>query len=835
VESRVERARKGPILGCPIAVRGHLNPGIVARALPVRCLCFRGARRILRRLVLRLRGAVPRFATRFRALTCDGSYTRLVPSDTTVEPCNHTFECHMKPFHFSLAWIFVGCFGTCGIAQSQAEPARIDVLQPLRYQVFQRRLDVPQSSDPHHPGGPAKGFAQVVCVLKLDYNTEHKVHYRIRNSLEEAQVEPPWIQVIDLPAYGNESTSTETKLSIPVPAGGWYSVDFLVMRGGETAGVASTEPFGVGEVFLVAGQSYATNCNDERMQVQDPKARVVAFDLTTKTWRVANDPQPTGDQSDGGSIWPTLGDLLVNIYDVPIGFVNGAVGATSTSQWKTDGPLFQRLIEAGRQVKDFRAVLWQQGESDVLEKTTTATYVERLIEMRLQANRAWDAQQPWLLAKSTLHPTVYNDPIGESTIRQAIEDLITRHGFQRGPDTDRLDGPNRGPMDSRRHFTGLGQRNAAAMWFAAISKQLDAPKAAYLEQIPKLPELYLREPAWKSPFVYRESSILIQDGDSPPTARLAFPALEILQVQLASRPGNQQEAHYKEGVHWRLSDEKSTLEWIGPVPCEPVRTDQMFVPEGSPNSYKHRLGNPQQSLLYAPGKWFHERNLEITYRRALDPVAREEQPPKLVRAIEKLRSRSRLVLAVSGDSISTGLDASGTTMSLPNQPGYPDLVAAQLTKDFGAEIELVNRSVAGWSIANGMADLDTLLASKPDLLIVAYGMNDVGRRDPAWFADQARSIQVKAKEALPDLEIVWVTPMLGNREWIHTPREMFFAYQEALRQVVSPEDALADVTEVWEIMSRQKHDLDYTGNGLNHPNDFGHRLYAQTILECLAP
>jgi lysophospholipase L1-like esterase len=201
--------------------------------------------------------------------------------------------------------------------------------------------------------------------------------------------------------------------------------------------------------------------------------------------------------------------------------------------------------------------------------------------------------------------------------------------------------------------------------------------------------------------------------------------------------------------------------------------------------------------------------------------------------MEKLRKGSKLVLAVSGDSISTGLDASGTTMSPPFQPGYPDLVAAQLTKDFGAEIDLVNRSVAGWSIANGLADLDTLLESKPDLLIVAYGMNDVGRRDPAWFADQARTIQAKAKAAKPDLEIIWVTPMLGNREWVHTPREMFFAYQEALRQVVAPEDALADVTEVWEIMSRQKHDLDFTGNGLNHPNDFGHRLYAQTILECL--
>ncbi len=35
--------------------------------------------------------------------------------------------------------------------------------------------------------------------------------------------------------------------------------------------------------------------------------------------------------------------------------------------------------------------------------------------------------------------------------------------------------------------------------------------------------------------------------------------------------------------------------------------------------------------------------------------------------------------------------------------------------------------------------------------------------------------------------------------------------------------AMADVTEVWNRMLQRKLDLDLTGNGLNHPNDFGHR------------
>ncbi len=57
VASSVDRAQNVPILGHPRAEHGHLNPASVARALLVlvRAACLRGARRILRRLALKLR------------------------------------------------------------------------------------------------------------------------------------------------------------------------------------------------------------------------------------------------------------------------------------------------------------------------------------------------------------------------------------------------------------------------------------------------------------------------------------------------------------------------------------------------------------------------------------------------------------------------------------------------------------------------------------------------------------------------------------------------------------------------------------------------------------
>ena len=58
------------------------------------------------------------------------------------------------------------------------------------------------------------------------------------------------------------------------------------------------------------------------MTVSDPQKRVVAFNAAKGTWGVANDPQPVADGSEGGSIWPPVGDALVKEYRVPVVFDN---------------------------------------------------------------------------------------------------------------------------------------------------------------------------------------------------------------------------------------------------------------------------------------------------------------------------------------------------------------------------------------------------------------------------------------------------------------------------------------------------------------------------------
>lgn len=685
---------------------------------------------------------------------------------------------------------------TVACSAISAEPVKIK--SPISYQVSQR-FDF----DPKRPSKAPGGHAD----LYVSFERPRGATWEYRTVLLDK-------------AIGTATDWTRFTNNVRIEAGGWYRLEIRGKTGDAITHAGSVEPVGVGEVFIVAGQSYATNCNDEKLKPVDP--RVVAFDSVKNSWAVANDPQPVVDKSDGGSIWPPLGDALAKEYGVPIGFANFAVGATSSQQWLPGHGLHSQLIRAGQQLNGFRAVLWQQGESDVIAKTTTAKYVENVRAIRAAASRKWVNAPTWLLAKSTLHPTVYTDPDGEGRIRQGIDELAKLPGFKMGPDTDTLAGENRGDAKSRRHFSAIGQKRAAAMWFDVIKAHLAEPPGL----LDRLGEMSLTEPAWASPVVRRESGVLLKITDGPAMARLAFPAAELIEVSTADRQHAFPNA--------KLSADGLTIEFPNAGPIAPIAYADLFPPKDSPNSYKHRLGHPEQNLLYRPGRWFHDRNVEITYRRR-DIGKPLDAHGSLPKTLAKLKVGTPFTIGVSGDSISTGLDASALTKAFPHQPGYPDLVAAQLGVNFDSPIKMKNRAVGGWSVANGVADLDKLLAEKPDLVIVAYGMNDVGRKDPDWFAKQTKTILDGIRKSNPEIEVILVSPMMGNKEWVHTPREMFGNYRDELRKLTGPGVALADVTAVWDLMHRNKHDLDLTGNGLNHPNDFGHRLYAQSILALIKP
>ncbi len=285
---------------------------------------------------------------------------------------------------------------------------------------------------------------------------------------------------------------------IPAPAGGWYGVEVRVLQGGERIGGAGVEHVGVGEVFVISGQSNSTNYGEEAQSTHT--AMVATFNGAD--WRLANDPQPgVQDNSRGGSFIPAFGDALYEHYKVPVGIASVGSGGTSVRQWlpkgdrfrspptslkfvapagdgewESTGQLFDGMLARIRQLGrgGFRAVLWHQGESDAHQgpghEIAAAGYqrmMERLIrEMRARAG--WDF--PWFVARVSYHsPTDASAP----EIRAAQEALSTEGLALEGPDTDTLTGDYRQDNGTGIHMSAKGLVAHGRLWAEAVEAWLD--------------------------------------------------------------------------------------------------------------------------------------------------------------------------------------------------------------------------------------------------------------------------------------------------------------------------------------------------------------------------
>jgi hypothetical protein len=286
-------------------------------------------------------------------------------------------------------------------------------------------------------------------------------------------------------------------LNAAVGAGGWFQVQVrLLDADGVVVAQGVVEPVGVGEVFVVAGQSYAASCHERRLVIEDVMARAVAASPEEPDWRYAHDPQPRiehridlsalteiaevlaeldlsyphGEHSPfEGSVWPAFANAMLRLHRVPVALMHATVGATRIGFWTPGSQLFTNLVDAVEQVGDYRALLWQQGESDVAHGTTTDEYVDALVALRSALVERTDIDRPWLVARSTHHPTGEDREEREVAINQAQQLLAGLPGFRPGPDTDSLRGSDhRAGWFRGAHFTAQGQQAAGLMWAGEV-------------------------------------------------------------------------------------------------------------------------------------------------------------------------------------------------------------------------------------------------------------------------------------------------------------------------------------------------------------------------------
>jgi lysophospholipase L1-like esterase len=345
---------------------------------------------------------------------------------------------------------------------------------------------------------------------------------------------------------------------------------------------------------------------------------------------------------------------------------------------------------------------------------------------------------------------------------------------------------------------------------------------------------HLFAPFWRSPTVYGESLFFCREVEGqPPRARLLFkPAGE------PTLRGATGEISYREGHDYLVDAEARTVILTEGSPIPFTERRALYRSTGQDQGIPHRTGDPSVGLLFGEGRYYHDLQVEATYTRQEElpewtgfvPRCQAESLP-VTSAI--LATAGELRICMTGDSISAGANASGVCDAPPGMPPYGELVALGLEQHSGASVSFTNLAVGGMGAEHGIEAAGQAALLRPDLTIIAYGMNDVGRRDPDGFRQRIVAGMEVIRAANPAAEFVLVASMLGNPEWVHTPTEMFSLYRDALRTLCGPGVVLADLTAMWTDLLRRKAYHDLTGNGVNHPNDFGHRVYAQVILALL--
>jgi hypothetical protein len=383
----------------------------------------------------------------------------------------------IRPLFFASVALAIGFPVTLGAVE-------LTLMAPRDYQVLQR-------------SSPGKGLVRIVGALAEDVSAPDAA---IEARLTDGTAEAPWLRA------GGTVVGRRVTATIQAPAGGWRRLEVRIMKDGKELARGAVAHVGIGEVFVVAGQSNSANHGEERQRPQTDL--VVAFD--GDAWRPAHDPQP-GASGNGGSFVPAFADAIVAAEHVPVGIIACGIGATSVrewlprgvnfphpptiesrvqqradGQWMSKGDAYSMLVGRMKSVlpHGFRAVLWHQGESDANQKDPSRTlpgslyreYLERIIT-ESRRDIGWPA--PWFVAQASYH--VPGDE-GSDDIRNAQASLWQDGIALQGPDSDALRGTLRERAGKGVHFSGAGLRVHGEKWADKVvpwlQRQWTEPRAA---------------------------------------------------------------------------------------------------------------------------------------------------------------------------------------------------------------------------------------------------------------------------------------------------------------------------------------------------------------------
>ena len=302
----------------------------------------------------------------------------------------------------------------------------------------------------------------------------------------------------------------------------------------------------------------------------------------------------------------------------------------------------------------------------------------------------------------------------------------------------------------------------------------------------------------------------------------------------------------------------------------PVITPQVYYSPGSSPILRVKKPDGAESPCYYPEEGSLSRyQIRVTYTHedAWTDFVQPPEPERFSRFLRRLEQGKDATVLFYGDSITYGANASFLHNIPPFEPPYPMLFTAALARLYGytarfappeAEnayagkapdfptgtrgvITYVNTAVGGWNSEDGAKRTNTHIVPQVqkygcDLFVYAFGMND-GSRPPQETAANCEAVIRRVHSMRPDACTAIVSTMLPNPDALggwngsHPLHEAAFADLARTMNGEGIPCGVARMTSVSAAVLRRKKFIDYTGNNINHPNDFFGRVYAQTLLQ----
>ena len=298
---------------------------------------------------------------------------------------------------------------------------------------------------------------------------------------------------------------------------------------------------------------------------------------------------------------------------------------------------------------------------------------------------------------------------------------------------------------------------------------------------------------------------------------------------------------WREGVDWAFDRDANAvvrlpggaLPYLDAETVAPPDGKAVYYPAPGANAVPGRVGGG--NVLFDAKGFFAEHQIEIDYAADGEQTCLAgldaERGKRLKNFRGKLARREAVRITALGDSITEGYHSGRFIGFAPYRKPWFELFADAIAEKFAVRCDRENRGINGAGSDMPLRFKPHLLEGRSDLWVIAYGMNDLSNRDAEEFSENLRRIVAQLSAADPAAEFVLVTPMSGNPAWSHTPPERTAEFADAIRKIPGGEERIlcGDVHKLWSKVLEVKSFYDLSGNGVNHPNDYAHTIYAAAL------